>query len=150
MGVSTNPLLGALAEMVERSGWALQGVFGDTVESVFTYTVGMTERGLPELWIGSLDPSQGGAILNDLGRLHVAREGGLQPGEPVDAEWNVPFRLRGPVDPRAGTALAAFGMYGEEAVTMLQVLWADGSGRFPDEDGYAHDVFPQRLLPLLP
>lgn len=142
-------MLGRLAEMVTRSGWALQGVFGSTVDDVFTYTVGMTERGLPELWLGSLNPNQAGPILNDLGRLHTARPGGLPYDEPIDAEYSIPFRLRGPVQPRAAQVFAAFGMYGEQVVTLAQVLWADSAGRFPDEAGYDAVAFPQRLLPLV-
>jgi hypothetical protein len=141
-------MLGRLAEMVSRSGWALQGVFGDTVESVFTYTVGLTEAGLPELWAGSLDPRQAGQFLNVLARRALDL-GGLPVGEPVDAGFNVPFRLRGPVQPRAGEAFAAFQMYGEDAVALLQVLWPDAADKYPDEWGYDHAGFPQRLLPLV-
>jgi hypothetical protein len=147
--VLRDEMLGRLAEMVSRSGWALQGVFGDTVESVFTYTVGLTEAGLPELWLGSLDPRQAGAVLNGLAVMHLAAaaDGGLPVGEPVDCEFSVRFRLRGPVQARAGETFAAFQMYGEEAVSLLQVLWPDAAGKYPDEWGYDHAAFPQRLLP---
>ncbi len=138
-------VLGDLANLISAHGWALQGVFGDTPDSMFTYTVGLTEKGLPELWLGTLSPRQAGPILNDLARLSISRDG-LPVGEPLDIEWSVPFRLRGPVTIDDSEAFAAKAMYGEEAVTVLQGLWADSQGRSPDEDGYDALRFPQRLV----
>ncbi len=142
-----DPILGKLAELIAEHGWAVQGVFGDTRDSVFSYTVGLSERSLPEFWLGTLDPRQAQPILNNLARLALSR-GRLPVDEPIDIEWSIPFRLRGPVDKQASEAFAAKALYGWEAVEVVQVLWADRQGRFPDEEGYDGEGFPQRLLPL--
>lgn len=131
---------------IAAHGWMVQGVFGDTAESVFSYTVGLTEKGLPELFVATLDPRQATPILNDLARLAVARQG-LPVDEDIDIDYSIPFRLRGRCLPRDAEAFTAISLYGEQGVDVMQVLWQDAAGRFPTEQGYDQAGFPQRLLP---
>lgn len=140
-----------MAGMIARVGWAVQGVFGETPEDMFSYTIGLTDKGLPELWIGTLGPQQSQPVLNGLAELALSRHGrgeALPIGEPIDAEYSVPFRLRGPVDVEAAEAFGAVRWAIDKPVTLLQVLWPDNEGRFPDQDGYDQGHFPQRVLPL--
>lgn len=136
-----------LVDIIEKVGWAVQGVFGDQDETglavSFCYTVGLTEASLPELFIDRLSPSQGQPILNALATKMRAGET-FAPGDTVDIEYSVPFRLRGPVDTAEAEANTARRLYGE--IDLWQVLWPDREGRFPDEEGYDHVAFPQRLI----
>lgn len=144
--------LASVAERVREHGWIVQGVVGEEPSETFGYTVGLHAKGLPELWIGTLNPTtQGADVLNDIAAAAV---GGL----PLEvglvgrtaADWQMPLRLVGPVDlDDAGVNVAkvfAREDSNDEPLQVLQVLWPDADGRFPDEDGYDHDAFPQRVL----
>lgn len=142
-----------VAGLVAEHGWALQGVVGDAPAEVFTYTVGMTNRGLPELWLGTLAPtSQGGLIVNTLAARHL--EVPLAPGSRVGGEdFNVEFLVRGPVDYRASESFMAGrlgGLPDGQVPAVLQILWPDDEGRYPGDDGYDDERFPQLVLPLAP
>ena len=60
----------------------------------FVYTIGNTDRGLPELLlIGNFPPHVAGQVLNELGMK--MREGGKRLMEGlVDIGWSVPFKVR--------------------------------------------------------
>lgn len=133
--------LGRVAALIDEHGVMLQAVFGDSVADAFTYTVGLTGRGLPELWLGTLAPEQAGPILNA-----AAKQTALEPG-PLDLGFSVPFRIRGPVDVDEAAVGVARQMHPLSDVVVLQVLWPDEAGLFPDEPGY-DERFPQRVLPL--
>lgn len=137
-----------VVDLIDKHGWAVQGVFGqDHAWEAFSYTVGLTAEGLPELWIGSLGPTQSTPILNALAERLVT-ERALPADEPVDVGYSVPFRIRGPVEYSAAEAFVAGRLYDDANVTVLQVLFPDAAGVFPDEDGYDNARFPQRVLPL--
>jgi hypothetical protein len=76
----------------------------------------------------------------------TASDGPLPVGVPVDAGFSVPFRLRGPVT--GAEVYIAERLQPDLPVTVLQVLWPDPAGRFPDEPGYDHAGFPQQVLDL--
>jgi hypothetical protein len=141
--------LDGLRATIAKHGWAVQGVFAAEGQEggSFSYTVGMTEAGLPELWVDSLDPRMAAGILNAVGQVQCSRGVALD-GE-VDAGYSVPFRVRGPVDNEAAEAFTALAMYPHpQIVEVRQVLFPDAAGRFPDEDGYDAEALPQRVLPL--
>lgn len=143
--------LGDVASAMAEHGYTLQAVFGSRPGDAFTYTVGLTGVGLPELWLGTLAPEQAGAILRELvDRIREAHPtgGSLEPG-PIDAGFTVGFRLRGPVDPVEAQVGLARQMHPLSEVSVMQVLWPDDAGRFPDEAAYDAGRFPQRLLPVL-
>lgn len=140
--------LRTVVEKIIDYGWALQTVFdpdGDPAK-MFTYTAGLTDRGLPELWIATLAPEQAGRILNSVAELVVD---GLPPtpGSVVDAGWSTPFRFHGPCDLEAVEVGVAVTL-APGPVTLLQVLWPDTAGLYPGDVGYDEARFPQRLLPL--
>lgn len=139
--------LGRVASIIDEHGVMLQVVFGDSVADAFTYTVGLTGRGLPELWLGTLAPAQAGPILNAAAKKQRARGGAFQPGR-LDLEFSVDFRVHGPVDVDEAAVGVARQMHPLSDVVVLQVLWPDEAGLFPDEPGYDERRFPQRVLPL--
>lgn len=138
--------LATVAAQIDEHGWMLQGVFGDKAEDAFTYTVGLTGRGLPELWLGTLSPQQAGGVLNAAAQRLVDGDLRLEPGE-VDLGFSVPFRLRGPCDADEAHVGVARQMHPLSVVSVWQVLWPDAAGRWPDEPEYDREL-PQRLLGL--
>lgn len=151
---SLGDYLARIAEIIAEKGWAVQAVGGDTAAESFCYTVGLAQMGHPELWIGTLDPRQGGGILNAVAQAGIDGKVNFAPGE-VDVAYSTPFRLHGPVDPEAAEAFVALRLQGDlpgipgVEVRMLQVLWPDEAGRFPGDDGYDAGRFPQRLLEVV-
>ena len=141
-----------MAEIIAEKGWAVQAVGAATAPESFCYTVGLAQRGLPELWLGTLAPAQAGGILNAVAQAAIDGAVVLLPGAIVDVAYSTPFRLRGPVDPEAAEAFVALRLQGDlpgipgVPVRVLQVLWPDQEGLFPDDPGYDQARFPQRLL----
>lgn len=137
--------LDQITGIIGAHGHANQLVVGDGDADSYTYTVGLTAQGRPELWIATVD-RRWGLLLNDL----VAKEppeafihGAVLGGD----RWTFPVRLRGPVDTEAADIGVVEHLYPDSPVTCLQVLWCDPAGRYPDEDGY-DESWRQRLLPL--
>lgn len=144
--------LAQTAALMEEHGWAVQAVFGATPADAFAYTVGLTGKDLPELWLGTLAPGQAQAILNDAAAVLVERGPLPAPfaGVLEGMQWGVKFRLRGPCDPEAAAVNVAQTLHPTSVITVCQLLWPDDVGRYPDEEGYDGETYPQRLLPLLP
>jgi predicted Abi (CAAX) family protease len=120
--------LAAVRERIREHGWVIQGVVdpadGAAAEPM-AYTVGLTDAGLPELWLPVAPLERGAVILNRLARQSLAEE--LVPGKPYQVE-GLPgdvFTVQ-PVDPvDAATCLVmAFNLYGPQ-VSALQVVAAD-------------------------
>lgn len=147
-----DPYLARIAGLMEEYGWAVQAVFGATPADAFSYTVGLTGKDLPELWLGTLAPAQAQAILNDAAAVLVERGPLPAPfaGALEGMTWGVEFRLRGPCDPEAAQVNVAETLQPMSEVVVCQLLWPDDVGRYPDEDGYDGERYPQRLLPLRP
>lgn len=137
---------------IMKHGWVVQGVFGTTPDESgrimsFSYTVGLTETKLPELFLDTISANQATPILNEMARR--MRDGmPIAPGDTVDLDYSVPFRIRGPIDPAAAATNMARNLYGDQ-ITVLQVLWPDPAGLFPGDAGYDEHGFPQRLMPLV-
>jgi hypothetical protein len=55
-------------ELIRTFGWTVAAVFPDedADEPGFTYTIGLAEKGLPELIVFALPPGAAQAILNDI------------------------------------------------------------------------------------
>lgn len=135
-------------ELIEKHGHMVTGVFGEDVAENFCYTVGRTEADKPELWLGQLPPQLAQQILNRLALgLDVTAPREVTAEE---AEFSCGFRVVGPVDAQRFPLGMAARLYGREAdaYSVLQVLWPDDEGRFPGEDGYDAERFPQTVLPL--
>jgi hypothetical protein len=139
-------------DLIAEHGWSLQTVLGDEHSYGFTYTVGLTAKGLPELLLDTLAPRQAGPVLNACAD-HMVEHGPLEVPDPSVLlrlpDWSVPFRLHGPIDPQAAEAFLAL-RFAEDPgeVRLLQVLWPDEEGRYPGDDGYDVETFPQRLMPV--
>jgi Domain of unknown function (DUF4262) len=94
----------------------------------YAYTVGLHDRGLPELLVTGLVPSWAGRLLNciarDLVKGHV-----LRPGEHIahGADPIIEIVEVEHPDVHMGWAIA----FGGPDVRALQLVWADDYGRWP-------------------
>jgi hypothetical protein len=60
---------------IERYGWAMPYVAGDTLPASFAYTAGLQLRDLPELVVSGLPPEQAWLVLDDVaGRASAGLE----------------------------------------------------------------------------
>lgn len=138
-----------LTELIERRGWALQGVVGDPYPGQVdvTYTVGNTTVGLPELLVIGIPTGLGGHLLDHLTEVLRAgaldpRPGAVVPGPLVGLDPPGTLRL-GQV---AGRWAIHYGVIAyehhlangghPEDVAFLQVVLPDHAGRFHGEPGY--------------
>lgn len=133
-------------QMITRFGHQVISVFPTTPEEgvPFSYTVGRTGKGRPELLItGPLDPRIMGHLLNDAAYLDDNEP--LQPGSVLDG------LLRGyPVqvvkaDPYLGEMFQAFRFYDTDDIDALQLVWPDQGGHFPGDPGYD---YPPEVQPV--
>lgn len=140
---STDDYLTRVTDTIERHGWAVQGVLpnvGDTDPVPFSYTVGLTNFGHPEIIVFGVDPESAGiALLNDLGeRVRAGRS--FSHGE-------VPRNLlSGGYEPILISVLdlsrltVAQRIY--ESITALQLVLPDKGNRLPWHAGYTMDWQP--------
>ncbi|MGC4808741.1 DUF4262 domain-containing protein [Micromonospora sp. DT233] len=134
---------------IDDIGWSVTAVLPDHDEAhaPFAYTIGLTERGLPELVIAGLDPLTAQTLLNDMAHRVYQR------AQPLTADHRVEDLLLGYdaviIEGQATEALhpgAAYARYGKDHVRLQQVVWPDKQGRFPWDDGYEYPAHVQPLL----
>lgn len=133
-----------LQSVIDVHGWAVIGVFPtrDDDGIPFSYTVGLTDKGLPELAIYGLGPGNSARILNAAGRRMV-RRGELRGGDRVGGVLAFDAQLA--VIDMADTAdlSAVRHLYGV-VLAARQIVWPDAQGRMPWE-GWN---FPDAAQPL--
>jgi hypothetical protein len=115
-----------LDEKVRRNGWAVQYV--EDERRPFAYTIGLTRHGLPELMMTGVCPDCAWRSLNGAARK-VLDGDSLVPGMQTtlpDGQLVEVVYVTHP-DAHLGWAVIMFG----ERVMALQLVWADGHGRWP-------------------
>jgi Domain of unknown function (DUF4262) len=126
---------------IRTHGWVVQGVEDD--QRPYAYTIGLHDRGLPELLVTGMPPPRAARLLNSAaqaavdGRVftpgaHIAVGDGplveiVEVAQP-DAHMNFAVALGGP-DVRA-----------------LQLVWCDERGRWPWAAGWGHGRRRQPVL----
>jgi hypothetical protein len=121
------------AEHIREYGRSIISVFdGEGDEIPFAYTIGNTERGLPELLVIGTTKAY---FLNNLSQLMIDRGSPFKDGELVDLGGKYPVRISLTNDGRAQDdyTIQAGQYYGTEEYPVLQVLLCDKEGRFPGE-----------------
>lgn len=139
-----------LDAIIEKHGYAVQSVMDNPPMS---YTVGLTDLGLPELvMVGVPIPSMQ-AIINEA----VARMRSTQPFAPGQLQSelaNLPLRIDAVhISQVLGRLymLIGYEKRRQRQVTelkVLQLVWPDQDGRYPDDSGYAMPLSGQPLLRL--
>ncbi len=121
---------------------------GEHGEPQFSFTVGLTQRGLPEVIVYGLRPKVACDVLNDLAERLVA-------GETFTDGEAIPDLLRGDyrvslydVERLQDPLGAAFELYGKENVSVRQLVLPDKNNVLPWESGYSMgDLQPVLFTP---
>jgi len=109
-----------------RHGWAVHYV--EANRTPYAYTVGLTRRDLPELLVTGVSP-QGASRLLTSAVEYALRGAALAPG----AQWTLRAGPRVEAvevehpDAHMGAAVAFFA----DELRAVQLVWADGRGRWP-------------------
>lgn len=147
-----------MREMVAQNGFGVLGVFPDPdyPESFwFSYTVGLTEKGLPELVVTGMPSKPAHTLLTilyetimenvDSWRYFFADGGGLRPAEGRFLQDGLEFEFV-EVNPRGTPPLGvAHALYGDR-VRAFQVMFPDDNYRLPSALEYNAKDFPQPIL----
>lgn len=144
-------LLRRQKRLIDKYGWTVMGIFPteNSPGTPFSYTVGLTAKGLPELVIAGLDPRSAQPMLNHLATLAVAKEGGFEVGERVSGVIEkYDFVI---VSDSIGDSVEslfpgwAIAMYGPR-VTLQQAVWPDKAGFYPWDLYYSISPEAQPVL----
>jgi hypothetical protein len=106
--------------------WAVQYVESD--RTPFGYTVGLHDCGLPELMITGVSAERAGRLLNTVAKDMM---GGtvLSPGQKIAIRSGPLVEIVEVANPDAHLKWAV--AFGGPEVRALQLVWADGRGRWP-------------------
>ena len=133
--------LDAVREMVQKHGWAVQFVESDRM--AYAYTVGLHERGLPELLVTGLSPKRATHLLNSVADYLV--DGGKPlPGELISIAGGPPLEVVQVQHPDAHMNVAV-ALYGPD-VRALQLVWPDDQGRRPWDPAFSNGKARQSVL----
>lgn len=144
-----NKLQGFLEDKLKWHEYTHLVVADDDMESAtwFIHTIGLTRSELPELILtGVLDHTLAMDVISDV-VAHAKRHGGLTSGEQPGDDVRIPVRIVDVSTPfvlqqRVAQASSRFGA----SVRVMQILWADEIGRFPDDSAYSQTDHPQQTL----
>jgi hypothetical protein len=135
-------------ERIAKHGRMIVMVGSDAEQGTpgYAYTVGLTERGLPEVVAFGLGPEVH-TILNDISQRLMDGKALPRNERLSDVFKDLDAVLQDVPKSLAGEFLRiAFHKYGDK-VQCLQLVWPDACGRMPWEAG--HDPALRRLQPLL-
>jgi hypothetical protein len=124
-GSTIDDYLDLLHAKVVKHGWAVQFV-EDRIP--YAYTIGLHECGLPELLVTGVSPQRAVRVLNGCGR-NMLRNGAPTSGDRIQLPGGPLIEIVTVDHPDAhmGIAVAFHGI----DFSALQLVWADGRGRWP-------------------
>jgi Domain of unknown function (DUF4262) len=120
-----------LRATIRTHGWVVQYVESD--RTPYAYTIGLHDQGLPELLVTGVSPQRATRLLNKF--AHDALCGAtLQPGQQISVPTGPLVEIVSVDNPDAHMNFAM--ALGGPDVRALQVVWADGRGRWPWAVGF--------------
>lgn len=129
---SPDDILDQTKDAITRRGFGMVSVMGSARSAEFSYTVGLTEQGLPELLVVAVRPHDAVRLLDGWGE-YVLEKNAVLPGETLETG---PWLLEAvAVERPQDHLLLAHRFYGER-LRALQLVWADASGRWPWDPGH--------------
>lgn len=136
----------SLDKLIAEHGWAVQGVFGSADSPSFSYTVGLTAKGLPEVIVFGLAPEDGAVFLNLLARRFTTDGVPALDTNLDEVAEGLPAQLV--AAPRSETDKYMFATGARyPGYTALQLVWPDANAIFPWQDGF--DPGLVRYQPIL-
>jgi Domain of unknown function (DUF4262) len=140
---TTEEYLDELREMMrDHHGWAVQFVEHD--KRPFAYTVGLHDRGLPELLITGLNAQIATRVPNSIAHMIVDDGTLLAPAMHIDYQDRFLIEVVEVEHPDVHLKFAVK-ICGPD-VRALQLVWADDRGRWPWEAGWGHGRRRQPVL----
>jgi Domain of unknown function (DUF4262) len=118
--------LDELRKTMLEAGWAVQYV--ERSRTPFAYTVGLHDCGLPELLITGVSAQRATRLLNTVAKDMMAGKS-LTPGQKVAVTSGPLVEIVEVANPDAHLTWAV--AFGGQGVRALQLVWADGRGRWP-------------------
>jgi hypothetical protein len=125
-GSTVDDYLNVLRGTMLTRGWAIQYV--EKVRVPFAYTVGLTNRWLPELLVTGVSPRRAGELLNEVARFTVDN-GAPTAGARITLPTGRLVEVVEVAQPDAHL-YAAIGLFGPD-VRARQLVWTDWCGRWP-------------------
>lgn len=129
-------------QRIAESQWVVMNIFPTEQDpgTMFHYTVGLSQYGLPELEMTGLPPEVAGSILNGLGQQMLDSEaythGQRLAGHLSDGKFDLVLIEADNIHhDEYPTAMARL-LYGED-IKVLQAVWPDDENRFPWDEGYS-------------
>lgn len=119
---------------IDRCGWFVQSGDGDRLYPPFSYTVGLTERDLPELLVSGLSQRRAVSMLNNMAHNIVFHDGPLDPGELVATTDGPDIEVVRMPEPSAHLYVA-INLFGP-AIQAQQLVYADDRGNWPWDVGF--------------
>jgi hypothetical protein len=119
----------------------VQGVEDD--RRPYAYTIGLHDRGLPELLVTGLPPESAARLLNDAAGAAVAGRV-LEPGAHIAVGAGPLLEIVEVDHPDAHMDFAV--ALGGPDIQALQLVWADDRGRWPWAAGWGHGRRHQPVL----
>jgi hypothetical protein len=138
---TTEEYLDDLRASIATHGWVVQGVEDDRLP--FAYTIGLHDRGLPELLVTGLSQESAARVLNDVA---VAAVGGrvFTPGAHIAVGDGPLLEIVEVNHPDAHLNFAV--ALGGPDIRALQLVWADDRGRWPWGAGWGQGLRRQPVL----
>lgn len=133
-----------VAECVEDGIWMALGILGSATNPTYTYTIGLSAQGFPELIMVGLSAQKAAGIINNIGEGFV--DGSILPQHRllVNDVANLPCTLVELDNIRfqyMNQTKFYFPRY-----SAMQVIAPDSKGRFPLEKGFNHAQMQGQIL----
>jgi Domain of unknown function (DUF4262) len=129
-----------LREKMRKNGWAVQYVEDRTP---FAYTIGLHDCGLPELLVTGVSPQRAKRLLNAVAR-DIMRGRTLTPGAQITLDTGPLIEIVEVDHPDAHMSWAV--AFGGPEIRAMQLVWADGRGRWPWAPGFCDGRTRQPVL----
>lgn len=116
--------------VIREHGWAVQGVERHGDQPAWAYTIGLTERGQPELLVTGLPLSQARILLNNVASHMINPAGhGPSPGDRTQLANGRQLEIVAVSEPLEHLRFAVE-LYGD-SVQACQLVYSDLEGRWP-------------------
>jgi hypothetical protein len=123
-------------EIIKKNGWRVQPVLGSKESPSFAYTIGLSDKGLPELLVAGLHPSKANYVLDLVGKGLIDQTFHGSDGETIDGVFTVPLKFRElHFQDVQNVMLGAIRYMADpkKPMTFLQVLFPDANGYYPGD-----------------
>ncbi|OBJ85262.1 DUF4262 domain-containing protein [Mycobacterium asiaticum] len=134
--------LDELRDIIADHGWVVQYVEHDA--RPFAYTIGLTDRGLPELLITGMLPQRSTRILNSIAHQIVDDGMVLLPAVHIDYQGEFLLEVVEVENPDVHLKFAV--RLCEPPLRAFQLVWTDDRRRWPWDRGWSHGRRRQPVL----